>query len=121
METLQIWIKKKRSSKSDFLTQMLGSRDEGGRVDSQKSHVQECLCKRVIFDSRVRVGDVGGRIDPQKSYIQERLLKSEFFITYFAYLPAHTPPPKQSRRSLTPTTQPSFPFPSPLLHTVNWS
>ena len=75
METLQIWIKKKRSSKSDFLTQMLGSRDEGGRVDSQKSHVQECLCKRVIFDSRVRVGDVGGRIDLQKSYIQECLLK----------------------------------------------
>ena len=118
METLQIWIKK-RSSKSDFLTQMLGSRDEGGRVDSQKSHVQECLCKRVIFDSRVRVGDVGGRIDPQKSYIQECLLKSEFFYHIFRLPATHTRPPKQSRRSLTPTTQPSFPFPSPLLHTVN--
>ena len=120
METLQIWIKK-RSSKSDFLTQMLGSRDEGGRVDSQKSHVQECLCKRVIFDSRVRVGDVGGRIDPQKSYIQECLLKSEFFYHIFR-LPARTYPSTKAKQTLAdPTTQPSFPFPSPLLHTVNWS
>ena len=42
METLQIWIKK--SSKSDFLTHVLGSRDAGGRLDLQKSHVKKCLC-----------------------------------------------------------------------------
>jgi len=114
MEMLQIWIKK-RSSKSDFLTQMLGSRDEGGRVDSQKSHVQECLCKRVIFDSRVRVGDVGGRIDPQKSYIQERLLKSGFFYHIFR-LPARTYPSTKAKQTLADPHHAaifSFPLPSP--------